>query len=349
MSDKLYFQFYNPTGMINQVMSMELAVGLAHETKRDTILHYVSNSGDHLYNGEQVPIFTPSRWYNNQRKHLMRQDQFPHIKDILEWKDLPITLIDNKVDSFPDEHVVFDNILNNNYFSKENIVSEDELLFAEGRSRLSFDTDKNVHLKMTLGWYSRFFYKRNKDLDLTLSSVKFKPEYHEFADMVVKALGPFQAGHIRLSDHVKMFDTTQDMFESGLTRLEQNPYPIVISTCQPTHPMILANKHRFILLDDFIIDNFYKDFQQMPIQDEVIFGLICNIVMHHSLNFIGTSGSTYSGYIQRIRNQNNLNETWDFWDQPNAYYNGPYSWNDYDLHPGRKMWWREWSESKLCL
>jgi len=156
-SDKIYFQLYNPTGMINQVMSMELAVGLAHETKRETIIHYVSNNGDNLYNFRTVPIFTPSRWYNPQRKGFINGDQFPHLSDILEWDDLNITLINEKIDSFEDEHLVIPDLMNNYYFSKEESVSENELSFAETRSRLEFNDNSNIHLKLTLGWYSRFF------------------------------------------------------------------------------------------------------------------------------------------------------------------------------------------------
>jgi energy-coupling factor transporter ATP-binding protein EcfA2 len=49
---------------------------------------------------------------------------------------------------------------------------EDELAFAEGRQRLPLD--KELHVKLTLGWYSRFFYDRSPELNKALSSVKFK-------------------------------------------------------------------------------------------------------------------------------------------------------------------------------
>jgi hypothetical protein len=348
-SDKIYFQLYNPTGMINQVMSMELAVGLAHETKRETIIHYVSNNGDNLYNFRTVPIFTPSRWYNPQRKSFTNEDQFPHLSDILEWDDLNITLINEKIDSFEDEHLVVPDLMNNYYFSKEKDISDNELNFAETRSRLEFNDNSNIHLKLTLGWYSRFFYNRDKDLDRTLNNIKFKQEYYDFAAMVAASLGNFQAGHIRLSDHLRMFETTQAMFEYNLLRLEKNNLPIVISTCEPGHKMIQDNKHKFILLDEYIVNNFYKEFQDLKFKDEIVFGLICNLVLQHSKYFIGTSGSTYTGYIQRKRNQNGLVENWEFWDNPLNTSYGPFSWNNYSLDNGRKMWWREWRESKLNL
>jgi hypothetical protein len=343
MSNKIFFQLYNPTGMINQVMSLELAVGLAHETKKDLIVHYVSNTGDDLYNSRTVPIFTPSRWHNEQRKDFTNPDQFPHLLDLMNFNE-NLTFIDTKIDFFKQEEFVIDDTLNGYYYSTENEISENESLFAEGRQRIPLD--KNVHLKKTLGWYSRFFYNRSPELDNALKSVKFKDVYVDLAKKISNSLGSFQGMHLRLSDHIKMFDTTQGMFESWLSIYENNKLPIVVSTCEPGNKMIQDNKHRFILLDEYIVNNFRDDFMSLPFQDEVVFGLICNLVLHDSVNFVGTSGSTYSGYIHRVRNQKGV-ETWDFFDNPPKATALPYSWNGYPLDNGRKMWWREWKESKL--
>jgi hypothetical protein len=343
MSNKIFFQLYNPTGMINQVMSLELAVGLAHETKKDLIVHYVSNAGDDLYNSRNVPIFTPSRWHNEQRKDFTNPDQFPHLLDLINFNE-DLTFIDTKIDFFKQEEFVIDDTLNGYYYSNENEISENELLFAEGRQRIPLD--KNLHLKKTLGWYSRFFYNRSTELDNALKSVKFKDVYVDLAKKISNSLGSFQGMHLRLSDHIKMFDTKQDMFESWLSIYENNKLPIVVSTCEPGNKMIQDNKHRFILLDEYIVNNFRDDFMSLPFQDEVVFGLICNLVLHDSVNFVGTSGSTYSAYIHRVRNQRGI-ETWDFFDNPPKAIGSPYSWNGYPLEGGRKMWWREWQESKL--
>jgi hypothetical protein len=343
MSNKIFFQLYNPTGMINQVMSLELAVGLAHETKKDLIVHYVSNAGDDLYNSRNVPIFTPSRWHNEQRKDFTNPDQFPHLLDLINFNE-DLTFIDTKIDFFKQEEFVIDDTLNGYYYSNENEISENELLFAEGRQRIPLD--KNLHLKKTLGWYSRFFYNRSTELDNALKSVKFKDVYVDLAKKISNSLGSFQGMHFRLSDHIKMFDTTQGMFESWLSIYENNKLPIVVSTCEPGNKMIQDNKHRFILLDEYIVNNFRDDFMSLPFQDEVVFGLICNLVLHDSVNFVGTSGSTYSAYIHRVRNQRGI-ETWDFFDNPPKEIGSPYSWNGYPLEGGRKMWWREWQESKL--
>lgn len=329
--------------MINQIMSLELAVGLAHETNKTLVVHYVSNDGDNLYNFRTVPIFTPSKWYNKNRETFTNPDQFPHLLDLVNFNQ-DLIFIDQKINFFKQQEFVVEDMLSGYYYSKEDTISDDELQFAEGRQRLPLD--KVLHLKKTLGWYSRFFYNRSNSLDNVLSSVKFKPVYYDLAKKISDSLGPFQGMHLRLSDHVKMFETTQDMFESWLNKFEQNALPIVLSTCEPGHKMVEDNKHRVMMLDEYIINNFRDEFMALPFQDEVVFGLICNLVLHDSINFVGTSGSTYSAYIHRVRNQKGI-ETWDFFDNPPKANGLPYSWNQYPLDLGRKMWWREWSESKL--
>lgn len=346
MSNKIFFQLWNPTGMINQVMSFELAAGLAHETKNTTLIHFISNHGDNLYDYRKVPIYTPSRWYNNQRQGFTDPDQFPHLTDILEYdQNLDLILIDPKIESFRQNEFVVEEMMQKYYYSSEPEITEDELLFAEQRNRL--DLNRTVHLKNTLGWYSRFFYKRSPELDKALASVKFKQPYVDLAKKISDSIGPFQGMHLRLSDHLKMFNTTREMFEYWLDRFEANNIPILLSTCEPGNEMVIANKHRVIMLDEIIVNNFSEEFKTLEFNDEVIFGLICNLVLHDSVNFVGTSGSTYTAYVHRKRNQRGL-ETWDFFDRPETTeYNNPYSWVGHSLEGGRKMWWREWPESKL--
>lgn len=341
--NKLFFQLYNPTGLINQVMSLEIAAGLSSELDVPVIVHFSKYNADkNLYNTDTIPIFTPSRFYNKQREGFTNPDQFPHLLDLLDF-DQNLIIINQKIDSFKQEQFVIDDILNNYYYSNMPLISEDEVAFAEGRQRLPLD--KTLHLKLTLGWYSRFFYNRSPKLNKAISSVKFKKEYVDLANKISKSLGNFQGMHLRLSDHVKMFETTQQMFENWINNFEKNNLQIVVSTCQPGHKMVQDNKHRFILLDEYIVNNFADEFLALPFQDEVVFGLICNLVMQESDIFVGTSGSTYTAYIHRNRHQKSI-ETWDYFDNPPKADAQPYSWNNYPLDLGKKMWWREWPESK---
>jgi hypothetical protein len=344
-TDNIFFELWNPTGLINQVMSLEIAVGLSAVTKKQLIVHHMSNDSGSLYNFKKVPIYTPSRWNNDQRKMFTNQEQFPHLAELLEWNE-NLILIDEKIDYFPQQKKEVKNTCLEYYHSNKTEISDDEIAFADGRKRINLS--KTVHLKGTLGWYGRFFYNRSSKLDAALASVKFKKEYYDFAKMVSKSIGKFQGMHLRLSDNIKFIDTTQEMFESWLDKFEQNNIPILVSTCEPGHKMILENKHRFILLDEYIVNNFAKEFHDLKYQDEVVFGLICNLIMHDSINFVGTSASTYSAYIYRNRNQKGI-ESWDFFDNPLKANGHPYSWNNHHLGQGEKMWWREWPESKLKL
>ena len=341
--NKLFFQLYNPTGLINQVMSVELACGLSHELNVPITMHFGKYTADpKLYNTESIPIFSPSRFFNKQREGFTDPEQFPHLLDLLDFNS-NLVFIDEKINSFKQEELVIDNLLGDFYYSNKAEISDDEKFFAEGRKRLPLD--KTLHLKLTLGWYSRFFYKRSKELDKAIASVKFKKEYTDLADKISKSLGQFQGMHLRLSDHIHMFETKQEMFESWLDKFEKNDLKIVVTTCQPGHEMIQQNKERFILLDEYIVNNFREEFMALPFQDEVVFGLICNLVMHNAVNFVGTPGSTYTAYIHRNRNQKGI-ETWDFIDNSPKAIGEPYSWNKYPLDDGKKMWWREWPESK---
>jgi len=340
---KLFFQLYNPTGLINQVMSLELVAGLSSELNIPAVVHYAKYRADEkLYNTDSIPIFSPSRFWNKQREGFTNPNQFPHLLDLLDF-DAELLFIDDKIDNFKQEQFVIDDMMNNYYYSNKPIISEDEVAFAEGRQRLPLD--KDLHLKLTLGWYSRFFYDRSPELNKAISSVKFKQPYVDLAKKIYCSIGHFQGMHLRLSDHVKMFETTQEMFEGWLDKFSQNNLPIVVSTCEPGHEMVQKNKHRFILLDEYIVNNFEEDFKALPFQDEVVFGLICNLIMHEADIFVGTSGSTYSAYIHRNRNHKGI-ETWDYFDDPPKAEGQPYSWNNYPLDLGRKMWWREWPESK---
>lgn len=326
--NKLFFQLYN-TGLINQVISLELAAGLSHELNVPAIIHY-----------EIFPMFSSTR---EQRKDFTSNNQFPNLLDLVDF-DQNLIFINKKIDSFPQEEFVINDMINGFYYSNSETGSNDEIMFAEGRQKLPLD--KTIHLKRTLGWYSRFFYNRSPELNKALSSVKFKKEYTDLAKKISNSLGTFQGMHLRLSDHVHMFNTTQEMFEGYLNNFEQNNLPIVVSTCEPGHKMVQDNRHRYILLDEYIVNNFAEDFKALPFQDEVVFGLICNLVLHDSVNFVGTSASTYSAYIHRNRNQKGI-ETWDYFDNPPKAEGVPYSWNGYPLNNTRKMWWREWKESKI--
>jgi hypothetical protein len=338
----IYYKLYNPAGLINQLMSIELAVGIKEITCSDITIYNVLNGED-----RSAPIYSASRQYN-KRNNLLENSESFIISDILDWKDKDSYIIsENKEYVLGEDYTNIENLM---YYYYDFKSDEEDLDFSEGRDKI-FLSD-NMHIKNTLGWYSRFFNNRTAEFDKAISSVKFFPEYYQLADQIATSLGDFNGAHLRLTDHVSQrVKTSQEMFDFGISKIDDGK-TIVICTDQPETELLKNNPIDFILLDDYILNNFYDSFMQFKYRDEVSFGILNNLVMHHSKNFVGTIGSTYSSYIQRGMNQkSDIDWNWfDYLEEPiyQEFSKGRYSWNGSDrLEKYNKQWFREWKESRI--
>lgn len=340
----LFFKLYNPCGLFNQVTSLELAVGLSSATSKKLVLHGIYNPPDPNYNNVRVPIYSANNFYNN-RSDLIDNTSFPNIADLLVWnnKDETIMMSDTP-DLFLNSEYHIDNLMEY-YFSKEATESENENMFSEERKKFPINY-KNISVSNTLGYYSRFFFNRTDELNNAISSVKFFPEYYELAKRISESLGSFNGAHIRLGDHKVRGKTKESSFFQGIEYLSSN-LPVVVCTDEPDHPVIKNNKSNILILEEYILNNFYDDFKTFRFTDEVSFGILNNLVMHYSNDFIGTKGSTFSGYIQRnILQKQNGNYEFKIFEEDYSIVGNPYSWNGYDnLDTITKQWWREWKES----
>jgi hypothetical protein len=338
----IYYKLYNPAGLVNQLMSIELMVGIKEITGADITVYNVLNGQD-----RSTPIYSASRSHNT-RNNLLDNSQSFIISDILNWKDKDSYIIsEEKQYTLGDEYINIENLMH--YYYDLNNESEDTD-FSEGRKKL-FLSD-NMHIKNTLGWYSRFFNNRTKELDQAISSVKFLSEYYQLADEIASSLGEFNGVHLRLTDHVsQLVNTNQEMFDSGISKIDDGK-KIVVCTDQPETELLKNNGKGFILLDEYILNNFYDSFIQFKYRDEVSFGILNNLVMHYSKKFVGTIGSTYTSYIQRGMNQeSDIEWNWfDYIEEPIYHESskGKYSWNGSDrLETFNKQWFREWKESRI--
>lgn len=334
---KLFFKLYNPCGLFNQVTSIEIGVGLAFKTNREIVWHNITNPPNSDYNNNRVSIYSANSFFND-RKNLLENNVYPKITDLVDWnnKDSQI-FIDDCVDTFSLSAIKIDNLME--YYLSEEI----DLDFSESRKLLKFDDEFDYDIRNTLGYYSRFFKNKNISFINEISSIRFKKEYYELAEIIAKSLGNFSGAHLRLTDHIVRVNTTSEIFDSGLQKIRQD-LPIVLSTDEPNSNIVKQSDHKFILLDQYILENFYKDFKQLKFKEEVSFGLLNNLVMHYSQDFIGTPGSTYTGYIHR-----NINKRKDIefklFGEDGFMQSGPYSWNGHYHDTITKQWWREWKES----
>jgi hypothetical protein len=343
--ENIFYQLYQPCGLFNQVTSLEVAVGLASRYKKQLLIHNISNPPNGDYGGAKVPIYSANYRYN-ERSHLIDSNIFPNISDLMDWenKDCNI-LINDIVDSFTNEDLRIENLMMY-YSSPSDDYKDTEENFSEGRERLLLNNYNNVYLKKTLGYYSRFFLDRESSLDKSLSSVRFKPEYYQLAEKIAISIGLFNGTHFRLTDHKGMFDPDNNILDSGISQID-NGLPIVMCTDQPDSELIKNSSYNYLLLDDYILNNFYKEFREFKFKEEVSFGILNNLVMHYSQDFIGSPGSTYTGYIHRGLNQKK-DIQWRIFGEEEHLQDGPYSWNGYDNKDTfTKQWWREWKESRI--
>jgi hypothetical protein len=341
----LFYQLYQPCGLFNQITSLEVAVGLSNRCKKQLVFHNISNPPNADYNNARVPIYSANYKYN-ERSHLIDSNVFPNISDLVDWENKDCNIfINDTVDSFTYEDLKIENLML--YYSVESKipVSEEES-FSEGRERLLLDEYNNVHLKKTLGYYSRFFFNRDSSLDKSLSSVRFKSEYYQLAERIALSIGLFNGAHFRLADHKGMFDPDNNILDSGISKIDSG-LPILMCTDQPNSELIKNSSYSYILLDEYILNNFYKEFREFKFKEEVSFGILNNLVMHYSQDFIGSPGSTYTGYIHRGLNQKR-DIQWKIFGEEEHIQDGPYSWNGYNNKDSfTKQWWREWKESRI--
>jgi hypothetical protein len=341
----IFYQLYQPCGLFNQITSLETAVGLSSRYKKQLVLHNISNPPNGDYGGARVPIYSANYKYN-ERSHLIDSNVFPSISDLMDWenKDCNI-LINDIVDSFTYEDLRVENLMM--YYSSESDTYKDtEDKFSEGREKLLLNNYNNVYLKKTLGYYSRFFLDRDPALDKSLSSIRFKPEYYQLAEKIALSIGLFNGIHFRLTDHKNMFDPDNNILDSGASQID-NGLPIVMCTDQPDSELIKNSSYNYLLLDEYILNNFYKEFKEFKFKEEVSFGILNNLVMHYSQEFIGSPGSTYTGYIHRGLNQKR-DIQWRIFGEEEHIQDGPYSWNGYiNKDSFTKQWWREWKESRI--
>lgn len=343
----IYFKHHS-AGLINQLMSVETAFALA----------FLTNVKLHIYNiaqTKEAPIFVCDNLISKaslERSKLYVGSSQPTIFDLLNIpSNIRHTLdysktIDEEIAKNALTHV---NLLSYYYCCEE--ANLDENSFSEGRSRLIIDPEKDTHLyQYTFPLYSRFFYNRPSSLDKLLYELTFKEPYQILAKRIAKRIGPFRGLHFRLTDHAHNYDYSKITLDYIAQSFNRHDIPLIISSDDKDTVKNLLND-KCVFIDEIIQEEFADDFLNLPFHNEVIFGLISLLVMGYSEEFIGTPGSTFSGYIHRFRilqgSMDKMNYLPSGKEKKIDAIGKPYSWNSCDLHTNTKNWYREWPECKL--
>ncbi|WP_254173460.1 hypothetical protein [Planktothrix pseudagardhii] len=368
------------SGLNNNLMGLEIALGLAYLTQRKLVFYGSV--------GEEKNILPVRGGYflsvPESRKHIINIDKLPTILDLVDQLPIPILTYSEFLQETQGKnlsHYHSDVRLVNAVFVPNNITINPKVLsnFAENRIIVQ-DVEQDILQFSTcnLAYYSRFFYLPSPSLYSLMEAIQFKPIYRNLADKISQTLGQYNGIHIRLTDYRNCIPH----------REEDHPY-LVLKTLKEIFPSeemllictdesenmdffnpILKSYQNSIFIDQFIIGNFLQEFKELPFTDEQTLGLICNLVMWNCQKFAGSFSSTYTGIIHRNLLRNQLKKpvhpsalTFKFVESgffPGEvqFHLGSYpeinpglfSWNQIHLPivSEMKSWCREWPES-VCL
>lgn len=311
------------SGLGNNWISLELAIGLAYLTNRQLV--YYGSVG-----AEKNLLHIRGGHYYRTRPHrqaVVTNQQHPTLLDLLD--ELPIKLVDypsyfqhyqqDKLSIINSSARLVKSVFVQNYdhYNAPNFQAYHQQVltdFAAGRDILTDVSEDIWHLhECNLGYYSRFFFLPPPNFYQLIAKIRPAKIYRDLANKISQNIGHFNGVHIRLTDF-KKFLPQGDRYQIDILDTLQNIIPtdelLVICTDESENkdffqPITqIYQKHLF--LDELIIDEFSNDFSQLPFTDEQTLGLICNMIMWHSQQFVGTPGSTFSGLIHRHWCQNRL-------------------------------------------
>lgn len=314
------FRIWNG-GMINQLMSIEIAAGVCSYFARIGMIY------------ESCRLTTTAKYTRNSEPI--------SIKSIL---DIPESLcfINSEEQHY---HPAIKTPKPYEYF-----IGPQDNNFSEGRKQLILNNSSDYHFDNNLANYSIMFADRPKTVDLALSKVTFKSEYVEFSNYVAKQLGNFNGIHLRFTDFSKqILLLKKNDIDAAINKISN--LPVIIATDDQKCDIAKNHIEKYGCIDSFVINEFKKDFDSLTIHNEIILGLISMLVLTHSQRFVGTPKSTYSNYIHRRINQRNHGvHDWLSIGTSKPIFEGKYSWNSFpEMTIEQKLWQMEWPESLLRL
>ena len=362
---RLFFKLYN-AGLNNCRMSLDIGCGLAHLTGRTLT----------PYGVEPASCSDP----------VLRQGvDYEKRATVLDLFDLPISLALTHAEAgeieFSGMRRLFSTPVNESVLHLDSapaLESDDFLAFKNGRAHvqtlgeaLRDDEDLMVDVT-TLGMYSQFFYAGDavqSELRRIFGEVRPRQPYRDLAHRIAESLGPFNAVHIRRGDFryaqltPRAHCVSGDEVASNLASRLPTEERLIVCTDDSSEEAWFAPLRRtfrdVVFLDRLLLDSWRPDLRALPHRDDVVLGLITQLVAERSRCFVGTLFSSFTALIQRSRGfcgRPDFLYCYSDWDPKLVPFercefvpvqDGPYSWNRilYPVDPSVSAWFREWPES----
>jgi hypothetical protein len=180
--------------------------------------------------------------------------------------------------------------------------------FAGTRTVFSDPADDVVHFQAgTLGYYSRIFHAPPASFYAAIQRVTAAEPFAALAGEIVRSLGHFNAAHVLVGDFRRLMpyrgiDYAREILKTLAETLSAGE-PLVIATDEPDNAEffapIAAHFPLCVFLEPLIASEFARPFGELPTSDEAALEWMSNLVLRGAQEFVGTPGSAFSGLVQR--------------------------------------------------
>ena len=364
------------SGLCNEVLSVELAVGIAHLTGRSLV--YYGSAGD-----DRTLVPVPNQLWTSppSRTHLIDNARTPTILDLLDEFPVPsLTYAQFRgrtaAGALRTHHAKV-RLVGSVFVDPKATVDKAALAEFAGERAVISDREEEILLldDTNLGYYSRVFFDPPPSFHDAMAGVVARKPYRDLAAEICRALGPFNGVHVRLNDFRKFLpyrglDYPLEILKNLAANLPADEL-LVISTDESENAEffapILEHFPRHVFVDHLIVRDFAEAFRALPFTDEVTLAWMSNLVLRGANEFLGTPGSSFSGLIQRYvalaQAEHDLfasprafkftypgSATMDVPFEDGAYLEtrpGRYSWTrlGWSMEEETKSWYREWPEA----
>jgi hypothetical protein len=322
-NDRYLIYRLHSSGISNERMSLEIAIGLACLTQRKLILYgEADNSFGIRPSGGGRYRMENHGWIGDGRRHPAYKPSI--VTELYEGLPLRVYVGRERVDCPQSWFCGADKEVNvcahqisgwycgpsttgNSYSLASIAEATTRKSFADGRPCLRLPSEPVWRMEgSNLSHYSRFFYDPTNVALAGIQNMSLCSWIQSFARDVTIRIGRYNGCHIRLTDFRKFLPQSSDYHEVIAAVISESISPdqlLVVTTDEdPTSSFFAPLRERFrdvLFLEDFLRTECGDLWASIPFVNESILGTICQIILEHSTVFMGTIGSTFTGLIHR--------------------------------------------------